>query len=101
MVMLRQKESQERLPTPIEEERSLAQALKDRSPEAWAQVYDRHYDHIYRYALVRTSDPTTAKDLAAATFLEALKSIHTFSYRGRPILAWLYRIARNVVAGHY
>jgi RNA polymerase sigma-70 factor (ECF subfamily) len=31
-------------------------------------------------------------------FLEALRSIDGFSYRGRPILAWLYRIARNLIA---
>ncbi|MBI1885326.1 MAG: sigma-70 family RNA polymerase sigma factor [Chloroflexi bacterium] len=84
-----------------EDERSLAEALRGRSPEAWAWLYDQHYAQIYRYARARTSDPTTAKDLAATTFLEALKSIHTYTYRGRPILAWLYRIARNVVAGHY
>lgn len=99
--MLTRVSSREGTAAGIEDERSLAEALKDRSPEAWTQVYDRHYHHIYRYALVRTSDPTTAKDLAATTFLEALKSIHTYSYRGRPILAWLYRIARNVVAGHH
>ncbi len=99
--MLRLKERRETSPIQIEDERSLAEALKDRSPEAWAYVYDKHYDRVYRYALVRTSDPTIAKDLAAITFLEALKSAHTYSYRGRPVLAWLYRIARNVVAGHH
>ena len=28
-------------------------------------------------------------------FVEALESIHRYRYRGKPILAWLYRIARN------
>ena len=33
-------------------------------------------------------------------FVGALKGISSFRYKGRPLLAWLYRIARNVVATH-
>ncbi len=30
-------------------------------------------------------------------FLDALKNIDRYEYRGKPVLAWLYRIARNLV----
>jgi RNA polymerase sigma-70 factor (ECF subfamily) len=33
-------------------------------------------------------------------YLEALEGIDRYEYRGRPLLAWLYRIARNVVSDH-
>ena len=79
-------------------EEALVAALKARSPEAWAHLYELHYRYIYRFALLRTSDPVVAEDVAATVFLEALRSIGSYSYRGRPILAWLYRIARNVVS---
>jgi RNA polymerase sigma-70 factor (ECF subfamily) len=85
----------------VEDEAVLVTALKDGSEQAWTQVYDQHYRPIYRYALARTSDPTAAEDLAATVFLEALKGIGSYSYRGRPLLAWLYRIARNVVSDHH
>jgi RNA polymerase sigma-70 factor (ECF subfamily) len=99
--MLTQEECPPETAQAAEDEADLVAALKDGSEQAWTQVYDQHYRPIYRYALVRTSNPTVAEDLAATVFLEALKGINSYSYRGRPILAWLYRIARNVVSDHY
>ncbi len=45
-------------------------------------------------------DEATAEDLSSAVFLAALKGIDSYRYNGRPLLAWLYRITRNVVASH-
>ncbi len=73
---------------------------KARSPEAWTQIYQTHYRTIYRYTRARVFDETTAEDLTSAVFEGALKGIRTYQYRGRPLLAWLYRIARNTVASH-
>ena len=88
-----------RPPVPLEEE-ELVQGAKARSPEAWSEVFNRHYRQLYVYALSRLHDPSAAEDVAASVFLEALKSIDSYTYRGRPLLAWLYRIARNVVTDH-
>ncbi len=84
--------------TPYEEE--LIGRAKARSPEAWTEIYNGHYAAIFRYAKARVFDEHTAEDLTSAVFLAALKGIDSYRYRGRPILAWLYRIARNVVASH-
>lgn len=73
---------------------------KERSPSAWAEIYDAHYPKLYRYCYARTSDGATAADLASKVFLEALEGIDRYVYRGRPLLAWLYRIARNVTSDH-
>ena len=82
------------------DESLLVQRAKDRSPTAWAQIYDAHYQQLYRYCFARTSDAATAADLASKTYLEALEGIDRFVYRGRPLLAWLYRITRNLVSDH-
>ena len=79
----------------VEEE--LARLLKERSVASWETLFERHFDRIYRYALGRLSCREGAQDVAAATFDRALTTIDSYSYRGRPILAWLYGIAGNIV----
>src|SRR2546426_11236931 len=75
----------------------LARLLKGRSKAAWEFLFERHFDRVYRYALGRLFCREAAEDVAAATFDRALATIDGYSYQGRPILAWLYGIARNVV----
>ena len=82
------------------DETELVAEAKARSPEAWTQIYATYYRPIYRYAKARVFDEATAEDLTSAVFEGALKGIDSYRYRGRPLLTWLYRIARNVVASH-
>ena len=88
-------------PSPVDPyEAGLADRAKARSPEAWTEIYQAHHEAIFRYVKARVFDEATAEDLAASVFVGALKSIDGYRYRGRPLLAWLYRIARNVVASY-
>ena len=82
------------------DEAELIGRAKARSPEAWTDIYTKHYASIFRYAKARVFDETTAEDLTSDVFVSALKGIDSYEYRGRPLLNWLYRIARNVVASH-
>lgn len=82
-------------------EASLVAGLKDRDAAAWTALYDEHHPAVFRYIQVRTGNSPAAEDLAAQVFLEAIKGIRTYRYRGTPVLAWLYRIARNVVSDHF
>lgn len=68
--------------------------------DTWAELYDRHHPQIFRYAYARTGSRDTADEVAAQVFSEAISSIHRYRDRGRPILAWLYTIARNTVSKH-
>lgn len=79
------------------DESELVLLLQNRSIAAWEILFERDFDRIYRYALARLRSCEAADDVAAATFQRALATIDDYSYRGRPILAWLYGIARNVV----
>ena len=86
-------------PDPQEKARDPEQALADRlrahDSQAWAEVFDEHRAKIWRYVLARTGSPDAADDITSQVFLEALNSIPRYRYTGKPILAWLYRIARN------
>lgn len=81
-------------------EAELVSRAKERSPDAWTEIYNRHYRSIYRYVNARVFDQETTEDLSSAVFLAAIKSIDSYNYKGQPLLAWLYRIARNVVSSH-
>ncbi len=81
-------------------EADLVDRATARSAAAWTEIYTTHYGAIFRYVKARVFDAPTAEDLAAAVFVGALKNIDSYRYRGQPLLAWLYRIARNVVASH-
>lgn len=81
-------------------EAELVSRAKARSPQAWTEIYTTHYPAIFRYVKGRVFDQATAEDLASEVFLRALKAISSYQYRGRPLLAWLYRIASNTVASH-
>lgn len=68
------------------------------SQDAWAHIYDRHYPKMVQYCYLRTGNRAGSEDLASEVFLEALKGIRGYQYRGVPLSAWLYRIARNLTA---
>jgi RNA polymerase sigma-70 factor (ECF subfamily) len=78
----------------------LAEGLRALSHDAWAKLYDSHHRQVWRYAFGRTGSADAADEATADVFAEALASIHRYRYRGRPILAWLYGIARNVTSKH-
>jgi RNA polymerase sigma-70 factor (ECF subfamily) len=81
-------------------EAQLVQRAKERSPSAWAEIYDRYYRKLYRYCYARTGSDAAAADLASRVYLEAIEGIEWYTYRGKPLLAWLYRIARNIVVDY-
>ncbi|HXH22366.1 MAG TPA: sigma-70 family RNA polymerase sigma factor [Dehalococcoidia bacterium] len=66
----------------------------------WSKIFDDNYALIYRYAHARLGCREDAEELASQVFLEALRSIHLYKPTDKPILAWLYGIARNLVANH-
>lgn len=67
-----------------------------RDPRHFAPLYERYFDRIYAFALVRTGNRTAAEDVTAETFRRALQNLARFEWRGVPLSAWLFRIAANV-----
>ena len=68
---------------------------------AFEQVYDRHFEAIFRYVLRRVANVAEAEDLTAQTFYKALRAFWRFPRSGGSASAWLYRIATNEVNTHY
>lgn len=67
-------------------------------PNAFSELYERYVDRIYAYVYYRTGDPRDAEDLTARVFYRALAHMPEFNQTGAPFVAWLYRIAHNLVA---
>jgi RNA polymerase sigma-70 factor (ECF subfamily) len=77
----------------------LVRAAQER-PEAFAALYERHVDAIYRYLQVRAGTDEAA-DLTQQVFLKAFAALPKYKARGLPFSAWLFRIARNLAADRH
>jgi len=74
-------------------------AKKDR--EAFGELYEIHFDRIYNYIYYRTGNIHDAEDLTAKVFFRAIQHIGNYKDQGGPFSAWLYSIARNLLANWY
>ncbi len=66
--------------------------------ERFGELYRQHLVGVYRFMAVRGANPDDAADLAQQVFLRALAALPSYEDRGLPFSAWLFRIARNVLA---
>jgi RNA polymerase sigma-70 factor (ECF subfamily) len=70
-------------------------------PDAFERFYREHVEAVQRFVARRVDDPYQAADLTADVFVAAIESAGTYRRtRGEPV-AWLFGIARNVVAGQH
>ena len=79
----------------MQDEESLVRQAKEHDQEAFAQLYEKHFDRIYRYLVLKLGDATEAEDMTQQVFLKALQSIASFKWKGVSFSAWLFRIAHN------
>ena len=68
-------------------------------PDAFERFYRQHVEAVQRFVARRVDDPYLAADLTADVFVAVIDSAGSYRRsRGEPA-AWLFGIARNVVAG--
>jgi len=86
------------LTTPLAEadERQLIEAAQ-KDPRRFAELYEANFERVYSYVARRVHDRTTAEDVTADVFQQALAHLPRFEWRGVPFAAWLYRIAANAI----
>jgi len=84
----------------VQDEESLVRRAQQRDQEAFAQLYEGHFDKIYRYVVLRIGNEAEAEDVTQQVFLNALQSISSFRWKGVPFSAWLFRIAHNQVVDY-
>jgi RNA polymerase sigma-70 factor (ECF subfamily) len=61
-------------------------------------LFRAHYAEIVRYLAARLGSRDDALDLASEVFAEAWRRVPGLQWRGRPVRAWLYRVAGNMAA---
>jgi RNA polymerase sigma-70 factor (ECF subfamily) len=80
-----------------DDETRLIRSAQNGDEAAFAALYDRHYDAVYHYCYYRLRDVKLAEDVTSEVFVRMVDKLDTFKIRGRPLLAWLYTIARNLI----
>lgn len=82
---------------------SIDQVVADigHDPDSLEAFYREHLERIQRFVARRVFSPADAADLTADVFLEAVRSCHRYRVDFGSPTAWLYGIARNVVASHH
>ena len=84
----------------LKEKYLLFKVRTEQDPQAYAQIYDRYIEKIYRFIYFKVSSKEVAEDLASEAFLKLLEYLNTgkqVQYLG----SLLYSIAKNLVIDHY
>lgn len=79
----------------MQEELDLVQRARQGEQEAFAQLYESHFDKIFRYVVLKIRNQAEAEDMAQQVFIKAYESIGSYQSQGVPFTAWLFRIAHN------
>src|SRR5690349_14093701 len=67
-------------------------------PRAFAPIFDRYWESVLRFCLVRLSDWQLAEDSASQAFINAHRNLHAFHGQDdSSFRCWLFAIARNTV----
>ena len=79
-------------------EAHLLQLARQGSPAACSELFDGHYDAIYRYCYCHVGNTGLAQDLANQVLVQMVENLDTLAGHGRPLRTWLYAIAHNLIA---
>lgn len=85
----------------LDDEAKLVLRAQAGDSEAFAVLYRTYVQAIYRFVLLRLSNPVLAEDMTADVFIKAINGLPRYEYRGLPFGAWLFRIARDRVVDYY
>ncbi len=83
-------------PKDLQDERLLIAAVQA-DPARFTELYEQNFERVYAFVARRVSNREDAEDVTADVFRNALGNIKRFEWRGRPFVAWLYRIAANAI----
>lgn len=80
---------------PVESDDALAALVRD-NPAAFAALYIRYVDLVYRFCYRRLGDRAAAEDATSRIFERALRALPR--YRAGSFRSWLFTIAYNILA---
>ncbi len=79
----------------VRREEELIRRAQEFDQEALGWLYELFYPKVYNYAYLQLGDVQQAEDLASEVLLRVLESLKGYRFRGVPLTAWVFRIARN------
>jgi RNA polymerase sigma-70 factor (ECF subfamily) len=72
-------------------------ALAKTDPRAFAPLYARYFDPVYRYCYRRLGHPEAAADATAQVFAKVLAALPRYREDAPSFRSWLFAIAHNVI----
>jgi len=79
----------------------LVQRAQRGDKDALVELYECYNASVFTYIYFRVDELKTAEDLTAEVFVRMVTKIGSYVEKGRPILSWLYTIARNLIIDYY
>jgi RNA polymerase sigma-70 factor (ECF subfamily) len=79
---------------------ALVERAKAGDMQAWARLYQDHFDGLYRHLRYLTGECQAAEELVQETFVQALCCVARYDGRSR-FSTWLHGIGLNVVRHHW
>jgi len=79
----------------VQDEKNLVHKARQGDKEAFTELYESHFDKIYRYMVMKIGNKAEAEDMTQQVFIRAYESIGSYQWQGIPFSAWLFRIAHN------
>ncbi|TKJ38648.1 MAG: hypothetical protein CEE38_02800 [Planctomycetes bacterium B3_Pla] len=71
-------------------------AAQDGSEQAWRQLFERHFDAVYRFCVALAgARHDLAEELTQQAFVTAARRIHRFDPSRATFRAWLFGIVKN------
>ncbi len=84
-----------------ESEESLVKRAIQQDSAAFASLYDRYVDKVYRHVYYRVPTGADAEDITQEVFIKAWRAIAKFRQTGASFGTWLIAIARNSISDFY
>lgn len=81
----------------VSSEKSDWEAAVSGDPEAFARIFDRNRDRVFRHAYRLTGSVQDAEDVIAMVFLETWRSKSKVRVVDESVIGWLLAVANNVV----
>jgi RNA polymerase sigma-70 factor (ECF subfamily) len=79
------------------DERAVVEAAQRGDQRALSELYEYYFPRVYRYVNARLGSSEDAEDVTTEIFLRIIDNVASYTFRGLPFGAWVFRIARNEV----
>lgn len=86
----------------LHSEKALLERVAHGDEAAIIELYEQHKTAVYTFVYYRVGgDQALAEDITAEVFLRLVAQLPHLVSQERPLLAWLYTVARHCVVDHY